>query len=836
MSESQGLYRINDLVIPITKGQAQSKPVRVTQTYQHNGGNWYSIEETSTGYDEQSLEPGNEETQRTVLMRLLHRGGPFAYWWTIPGRRSHWWPVGDPLPIPHAEHVYFGVHPATIRKGENERAKITDIAATNCVFAEFDAKDLGGKDTAWQHVQNLGLSPSVTIDSGGGYHCYWLLREPFELTTDEDRDRARDLQARWVTHVGGDPGTKDLARVLRVPGTVNHKLEYGPDFPMVRIVSANLHHLYDLDKLEALLPARPKMPTRIPASRNFTRADDIAAAARNLERVATWRCDRYQPWTEVGMALSELGDIGLAMWRGWSQQSGKYKPGDCNAKWGTFKPGSGITLASLAHWASEDDPQPRTRTTIAAKPPEARQEPKQPPEPFYLTDVGNGERLVRRHGQDLRYCKRWGQWLAWNKQRWAEDDTDAVTRLAKETVTAMFSEAAQIPNDDRRAALAKHAIKSQAAYRIRAMLSMAESEEPVIARPADFDQDPWLFNVQNGTVDLHTGKLVPHQRENMITKLAPVEYDPDAKCPLWAAFLDRIMDSNQELIDFLQRAVGYALTGETSERCLFIEHGTGDNGKTVFLETLAALSGEYCKETPVSTLMIKRGDSIPNDLAALKSARIVTAAESEEGQRLAESQVKHMTGGDRISARFLHAEWFDFRPQFKIWLATNHKPRIRGTDNAIWRRIRLIPFEVTIPEDEQDKHLARKLVGELPGILNWAIEGCLEWQRGGLKEPTAIGEATQRYRDEMGHLTHFLDECCAINKQARAQAGPLYQAYREWCEKSGQKETLTNNRFSSGLLERGFAKDTKRRHVYYQGLELTYTPDKDNDDTKKDST
>lgn len=826
------VYQIDDLVTPIDgNGVIRSEPVAVTAIFppEHadnpNGdGFWYHIEGTMTGYPEYHLEPGNAETQRAILMRLLHRGGPFAYWWTIPGQRSHWWPVGDPLPIPRADHVYFGVNPSMVRKGENKRAKITDIAAINCLFAEFDAKDFDDKEATRAHIETLDPQPSAMIDSGGGFHCYWLLDKPFLLTTDADRERARDLQNRWVGLVGGDPDAKDLARVLRVPGTVNHKPEYAPNFPMAKIGSMDLKRLYDLGELEALLPPKEKRSARPPTSKNFSIVDDISAAAHNLKRLAARRCDEYHLWIEVGMALSELGDVGLAMWRDWSQQSGKYRDGNCEQRWKTFEPGSGITLASLAHWGREDDPQPRTRTVTAAKRSEVPGEPEQTPEPFFLTDMGNGERLVARHGKDLRYCHLWGHWLAWDGRRWAEDDTKTVTRLAKETVRAMYTEAAQIPDDDQRATLARHAIKSQAAYRLRAMMTLAESELPVVARPADFDQDSWLFNVQNGTVDLRTGKLLPHQRENMITSLAPVTYDPDATCPRWDAFLERIMAGNQELIGFLQRAVGYGLTGETSERCLFIEHGTGDNGKTVFLETLAAFTGEYCQETPVATLMLRRNDTIPNDLAALKSARIVTAAESEEGQRLAESQVKHMTGGDRISARFLHAEWFNFRPQFKIWLATNHKPKIRGTDNAIWRRIRLIPFKVTIPKDEQDKNLTQKLAEELPGILNWAIGGCLEWQRQGLNEPTAVEKATQGYRDEMDELADFIGGCCVVRPSAKVTTKELYEAYITWCKVNGE-EAMSKRKLGIRLRERGFSPKRDRQARGWQGVGLLDLPE-----------
>jgi putative DNA primase/helicase len=441
-------------------------------------------------------------------------------------------------------------------------------------------------------------------------------------------------------------------------------------------------------------------------------------------------------------------------------------------------------------------------------------------EPVHLTDVGNGRRLVARHGQDLRYCERLGGWLAWDGRRWAADENGEVARRAKETARAIFDEARECPDDDRRKALYKHGLNSESKYRVAAMMAMAQSELPVVARPEDFDRDPWLLNVSNGTIDLRTGGLLPHQRDDLITRLAPVEYDPEAEAPTWAAFLDRVMDGNQELIAFLQRAIGYTLGASTREQVLFILFGGGSNGKSTFSETVRALLGDYAQQTPVDTLMIKHGQTIPNDVARLRGARLVTASEAEEGQRLAESLVKAMTGGDALAARFLHAEWFEFVPVFKLWLHTNHKPTIYGTDLAIWRRIRLVPFTVTIPPDEQDRDLGRKLQAELPGILAWAVQGCLAWQRDGLGAPEEVTQATQDYRAEMDKLGGFLSDCCVLDAKAQAQAGDLYQAYKDWCEANGERE-VSGTRFGRQLAERGFEKERDNTgHVAYVGIGL----------------
>ena len=443
-----------------------------------------------------------------------------------------------------------------------------------------------------------------------------------------------------------------------------------------------------------------------------------------------------------------------------------------------------------------------------------------------LTDWGNARRLVALHGEDLRFCYPWSRWLVWDGICWGMDDTGEVQRRAKNTVATIYTEAGRALDDDARKAIGKHAIRSESDNRLRAMTNLAQSEPTIPVLPGELDGDRWLLNLQNGTLDLHTATLEPHRRTDLITKLAPVRYDPGARCPMWLAFLDRIMAGNPDLIAFLQRAVGYALTGDTSERCLFILHGSGANGKSTFLNVVSALLGEdYAQQTPTDTLLTKPwGNTIPNDVARLRGARLVTAQETEEGRRLAESLVKQMTGGDKLTARFLRAEFFEFVPNFKIFLATNHKPEIRGTDKAIWDRIRLIPFDVTIPEHEQDKHLAEKLQGELAGILCWALDGCLAWQRDGLGEPAEVKRATAGYRAEMDVVESFIEDCCHLSPMAVASKGALYDAYCKWCEQSGEAP-LSKRLFGARIRERGFGDERRgeARTRHWTGIGLLDT-------------
>jgi putative DNA primase/helicase len=422
-----------------------------------------------------------------------------------------------------------------------------------------------------------------------------------------------------------------------------------------------------------------------------------------------------------------------------------------------------------------------------------------PSQGYNLTDLGNAERFVRDHGEDVRYCYPWRKWLVWTGTRWERDDTGKVHKLAKETVRAIYREASDAEDEDRRKALAKHATQSEAEPKIRAMLELAKSEAPI--SPDTLDADPWLFNATNGTIYLRTGALREHRREDLITKLAPVEYAPSATAPTWEAFLERVLPG-EDLRTFVQRAAGYSATGDTSEQCMFINHGTGANGKSTFQEIISAALGDYAMRTPTEMLLAKRSDGVPNDVARLKGSRFVSASETEEGRRLAESRIKDLTGQDTITARFMRAEWFDFEPVHKLWLSTNHKPEIRGTDAAIWRRIRLVPWTISIPPAEQDKKLPEKLRAELPGVLAWIVRGCLEWRYKGLHAPDEVRRATVEYRAEMDVVGAFLAECCVLGSDQDVSAADLYKAYGEWCKDTGEAQ-VKQRRFGGQLTERG---------------------------------
>jgi P4 family phage/plasmid primase-like protien len=428
------------------------------------------------------------------------------------------------------------------------------------------------------------------------------------------------------------------------------------------------------------------------------------------------------------------------------------------------------------------------------------------PSMFGFNDMGNAQRLIAKHGKDLRYCHPWKNWLVWDGTRWTEDLKGQIKEYAKDTARSIVKESEGLTGNDWQQCL-KHAAKSQDKPRIEAMVSLAQTEPGIPITPGELDNDLWLLNVKNGTIDLRTGEKREHNRGDLISRLAPVVYDPAATCPTFMAFLDRIMAGNAKQIDFLQTAVGYSLTASTRERIIIVLYGGGRNGKSTLLATIRGLLGDYANVVRTETLMMKKQDEIPADLADLFGARFVSADETEKGQRLNESQLKRIAGGtDELKVRRLHENFFRYTPNYKVWLGCNHKPDIKGTDEAIWDRIRLVPFDVRISDDEIDQTLPDKLKAELSGILNWALEGCLKWQQHGLGVTDEIKQATQQYRREQDALADFIDTCCIVKPAVKVSRKQLHEEYLHWCETNGE-DVLSQKAFASTIQERNGVTD-----------------------------
>lgn len=439
---------------------------------------------------------------------------------------------------------------------------------------------------------------------------------------------------------------------------------------------------------------------------------------------------------------------------------------------------------------------------------------------YSYDDTGNAQRFADAFKEVVRYSYIRKNWYYYDGKIWLIDQEGKIKTLADRAISKMKSETLYVPAEADEEAVQKAFDKHIKATRSsRGKTSMLkESEHLMPIRPTAFDADPGLFNVQNGYLDLRTGKLHDHDRSKFFTKISTVEYTDKIDCPLWMDFLNTIFDNDQYLINYMQRAIGYSLSGSTEEQMMFILHGNGRNGKSVFLDIITEMFGNYSTNIQPQTIMVKQQSSAANpDIAKLNGARLVTTTEPNEGVRMDEGLVKQLTGGDKVSARFLYEDEFEFTPQFKLWMATNHKPIIRGTDDGIWRRMAIVPFNVQIPIHQVDKQLTHKLKREMKAILNWAVEGYLMWRESGLQEPQAIKDQRKEYRGEMDVLEAFVEECCVREQEVKTKAKDLFVAYRDWARDNGQY-LMSSTKFGKEMGHK-FTK-LKSSGIYYVGLKL----------------
>jgi putative DNA primase/helicase len=430
-----------------------------------------------------------------------------------------------------------------------------------------------------------------------------------------------------------------------------------------------------------------------------------------------------------------------------------------------------------------------------------------------FTDLGNARLLVSHHGSDFRYCHESGKVFLWSGTRWEVDATGRIELLAKRTVGEMYRAAAKLKADEREV-LVKHALASESRNSINAMVMLARSEPGVPVRQSELDASPWLLNCLNGVVDLTTGELRPHRREDLLTRLCPVHYDAAARSELWEKMLQDATGGDRDLLNFLQTAAGYSITGATDEEVLFFVHGPAASGKSTFLESLKATLGDYSKTADFESFVQRReAGAVRNDIAELAGRRFVVSIEVDQGKKLAEGLVKLLTGGDTVRARFLYHESFEFTPVFKLWLAANHAPRVKDDDTAMWRRILRIPFDQTIPPQKRRplvKATLRNPAISGPAILAWAVEGALRWREERLHVPDVIRQATEDYRTEMDPLKDFMGDCCVLHADAWISAARLWREYEEWAKQNGERYMLGRNAFADRLRSKGCQPFLKR--------------------------
>ncbi|MEE0537222.1 MAG: phage/plasmid primase, P4 family [Ruminococcus sp.] len=565
---------------------------------------------------------------------------------------------------------------------------------------------------------------------------------------------------------------------------------------------------------------------------SLSSADDIVKAAAGAKNggkfVALYGGDTagYTSSSEADMALCSI----LAFWTGCDASKMDVifrSSGLMREKWD--RPQSGSTYGALtiqkAIAGCSQVYSPKNSYSASFKQGEVNAQTEQTGQRLYsFDDTGNAQRFVDLFGDKVRYCYTDKRWLWYDGRKWCTDMTGAVKRLADKAVACMSAELKvyeQTDADegtDMAKTFEKHMKSSRSNKSKNAMLNEVMHHVPIL--PSQLDRYKAALNTPGGVIDLKSGALAPHDPKNYFTKITAVEYSENADCPRWTAFLDDIFGGDKDLIRYVQKAVGYSLTGATSEQCAFFLYGTGRNGKSTFLDIIRDIFGDYAANIQPETIMVRSNQStaINSDIARLKGARLVTSVEPNEGVRINEGLLKQLTGDDTVTARKLYGDEFEFKPEFKLWMATNHKPVIRGTDTGIWRRIHMIPFTCVIPEGKVDRRLKYKLAAEMTGIFRWAVEGCLLWQKEGLKMPRAVLEEVREYRREMDVISAFVEDKCTVGKGLSVKSSQLFAAYLNWAEQNNEYR-MSSTKFGMELAKR-FEKVKGRGCNYYSGITL----------------
>ncbi|WP_054031025.1 DNA primase family protein [Desulfatitalea tepidiphila] len=708
-------------------------------------------------------------------------------------------------------NVYFGMGLSRKDLGPHKRLTADTTAGIVGLGIDLDIAGPGHQkknlppdiNAARKIIDGFPLRPTMIIHSGHGLQAFWIFKEPWIFESENEREQAQILARRFNGTFQKKYNLKyeidstfDLSRVYRVAGTINSK----PGCPDVRaeIVEVNDYY-YNIDSFEAFLLPIDQIENR-PSGKADCKPvtiDPNQVVDPGLTELLSQASDKFQAtWNHQRPDLPSPSEYDLAL---------ASQAINCGIDEENIGP---LILAFRRKHHLEPQKALRVdyiqRTIARAKQSIANG---QTLKSYPLTDTGLAERFAEQYRDQVRYCHTMGKWFIWNGRQWAPDNGGKIKSLAKNVVRKIYGEAQSENDPDQRKKIVQFAVKSESKRARNDMIDLAQSEDGVPVRAEELDANPWLLNLKNGTLNLKTDVLQLHNPGDMITKMAPVAYDPSATAPTWIKYLSDVLAPEDAA--FVQRAAGYSLTGDTSEQCLFFLYGDGSNGKSVFVNTLRKILGDLAIQSDFGAFLVKRGSSVPNDIARLAGARMVIANELAEGEQLNEVFVKTVTGNDTIAARFLHQEFFEFEPLCKILLVGNHLPRITGTDHAIWRRIKLVNFPNRIADHMQDKRLEQKLSRELPGILNWALEGLRQWRKSGLQPPQSVQVNTDQYRAISDSVQLFINEQCALSQGAWVVKADLYAAYSKWCQDS-EIECLSDNLFSRRVKNCGVSDSHSR--------------------------
>lgn len=789
--------------------------------------------------------------------------------------------------------VYHRVTTLKRRPSAGQRGSAGMSSTLPALWADIDIAGPGhatteplpaDEDAARLIVSNSVLpEPTLWVHSGGGLYPYWILDTPAEITTEnfaEIKQLSEDWHeelARSAKELGMHYGTGigDLARVLRIPGTVNRKAGIARPCRVIQDDGPT----YTIEKLREIAPrvaplAREGYLSKL--NRDGSTTDDIDTWASSVSWADILTDDG---WMEAGTDSDCGCPIYTAPGIHESPKSatahdvgcGKYDTTQGHGPihiWTADPPAGlkgGSTISKLSYIAATDFGGNTSEAMKALQLKPIRKTPELAPlelgystpddetvrtesaslggevQPRAWNDFGNAHRLNDQHGNVFRWVPQRGQFAAYlfREGRW-DLDSDAWAPMLMRRVLESLAELEadyyddepgsarndRKPDQSMREAFIAWAATQQYASKIKAGLEVAKTLPERQAKLTDFDRDPWKLNTRNGVLNLRTGELEPHGPEQMNMFRALPEYDPNATAEMWDAFLERVMP-DPEMRGYLQRVAGYSLTGRTDEQVMFLHYGSGANGKSVFLDVMDSVLGDYAQVVPRNTLLTKSGDAVPNDVARMVNRRFLQTTETAAGRRLDEEMVKSLTGGDKVSARFMRAEFFDFHPIGKIHLATNHLPRVSQAE-SIWRRLHLVTWGVVIPENERNGELARKIVEtEASGVLAWAVRGCFEWQSRGLDMPSSMREHIAKYRKSEDILGQFIEDCTEEAPGEFITTDQLYRAFKAWWESSGESDVWKKIALSKGLVDKGYrdGRETvngKRARGFY-GLRLTST-------------
>jgi len=848
---------------------------------------------------QESEQPGDAaEASATHLLRALYGDTPKGQMTLWTSRGATYWP-NDPadaarvgLRLAEDQDVYFGVG-LRRRRLARGRGGAAAVASLPALWADIDilgpahkADDLPPDEAAAKSIlEAFGLAPSALVHTGYGLHAYWLLDVPYPVqSVKATRELLRSFgqalsavaaRSGWAI----DTSVFEPARVLRLPGTINHK--NGRRKP-VRLLELRPARRHEIESIEAAIreilasseiengsdssasasEKKPKGRTRTtspgtdaptaPAraaaywrkalaevEREFAQAAD-GKRNEELNRAAFDLASLVAAYRMMGWACFGEAEAWSALWRA-CQANGLAHDRDnggersCRATFdsgweaGQKKPRElpqGLDEQAVARDLGVD---PDTGEVLPGKPP-----PHCPPCRHRLTDVGNAARLVELYGDQLRYCGQLRKWLVWTGRRWRVDDRNRALALAKAAALGIFAEAAEAEkylDEDAAVKLARWAKASSSRGKVTSALELAVDDLAVTV--GGLDADPWTLNCLNGTVDLKTGELNPHDPADHLTCLAPVEYHPEADlgkpepfaeaADCWRKFLNTTSVRDEGLTTFLQMATGLTLIGEPLENVLFFAHGVGQTGKSTFLDILLGVLGDYAAKVTGDALMVRsRSGGLRPEIAKLRGTRLVVCDETNKDRRLDVGLVNDLTGGAKITARALYQDEITFSRTFTPWIASNYRPELPEDERSgIWRRLREIPFDHVIPKEDRRNNMAAHVIGQAgPAVLAWAVRGALEYQRSGLPQVGRVEAATGQYKEAMDPLAEWLSERCILNAEAWAASNDLWLDYKKFSEDSGERP-IRRREFGTRLERHGASQHRTNSTRGYAGVGLT---------------